>query len=855
MGLFTKSKTDTKRMLKKKSRKNIQNGLQLKRSSSSIDDDDVFANNLNAAAAASESAPKTKSPKKSKFWRLQEEAVGDTVEYIPPPGIRSELEPVDPFASNMSIPHTGAGNNRHPHQQKKKQFMTFQRLDNADDGLVPNQALEVKRTPTNRSRSSNLRPPSNGKDSSAHQKQALPSVDEHQPSVAGVEKRWRLSPTKRNHRVRVDSGDSASFAEYQPPPFALGEKNNSDREAAQFALRSPEPAAASARNKPKKENQMVFLLDVIRHSSSEETFDVRSDEHEEKSPQDINRGIQRSDSGLQSERSGYSAMHSESGFPTASGGHDFQQIIFDPNFHKIEKIAIAKSDAGASDFSDFVKAASQLTKTFSIDMMKRRDSEVADKANPVLPSPWLTRDETKLQGKHSHAERSHASMKKLGPPEQDSASKKALDLAFAVPASLPSQRIKAHVTVFKPSPNGSDSSKQWNLAGMTARAPNPQHDDGGFSVSSTQSSVRSRQEFQAAIRSKARTPLSEQKDPRHHRSQRSMVASETYSLEYSTVSVANATFSNPAHEVHPFAATNSFLSADPFVMASDFNIANFSTDDSDPFHIGEVASEDSAWNVDSKPFQDKKRHSNNPSQHQVKQATSMDDSLIASIRKASSRNENSKDPDGDSRKRDPSPQAVRASCSDSALEYSRDKPSGYGTGPHKNPPKAVPTNAILGSMLFRQTQSIYSAEEDSKSNISVAKRKETSPDDDEGSSSPRDGKVPRSVHADKAAESVVSSVTEEASTFYQKNFGGGSAHWNKQALNVLNHYNVKKTLQVRDTNAHNKFQRHLHSRDEQNSYHSHAKPTPPVTRLVDEPPPVTRRVDERSKSFETEDKK
>jgi hypothetical protein len=176
----------------------------------------------------------------------------------------------------------------------------------------------------------------------------------------------------------------------------------------------------------------------------------------------------------------------------------------------------------------------------------------------------------------------------------------------------------------------------------------------------------------------------------------------------------------------------------------------------------------------------------------LKQSSSMDDVLIASIRRAAQ--EKLHDPDVDPHKPDPSPRGVKQSSSDSALEHSNGRRTiQKAVGPQKNPPKAVPSNAILGSMLFLQTEVPPATER----KLQVAPRQKSRKkyqDDDDGSEHERCSKIPRSVRADDSLRSEVSSITEEASSFCQKNVGGYN-QWSKQAYHVLDHYNVKKMMQ------------------------------------------------------------
>jgi hypothetical protein len=117
-----------------------------------------------------------------------------------------------------------------------------------------------------------------------------------------------------------------------------------------------------------------------------------------------------------------------------------------------------------------------------------------------------------------------------------------------------------------------------------------------------------------------------------------------------------------------------------------------------------------------------------------------------------------------------SPREVR---SDTQISYWEKGSVAYSAGPQKIPPTGVPKNAILASMLFRQT---YPGKAPSKS---PATKKNVDHEDEQ---LPAD--MPPSILTDES-DSTVSSVTEEASSFYQKNFESG---WKYQAQNVLNNY-------------------------------------------------------------------
>jgi hypothetical protein len=938
MGFFGKSKADAHRTLSQGNNRNSGKKLnsrrviQLKESSST--DDDLSIPNGSATAGilvgggtvvAADTAPKWKSPMKSKFWRLQEENAdeGNTVEYVPPPGtqilVPNEQKPfVDRNVRDKEpqkghqLPHVGA---------TKKQYMTFKRLDSMDDvsatqrgeqeanGKRKNQTSSSKTflrlddgvedgsmmhstttsvkygsvastsTAETGSASSRarLRPPPGSK-ATVH----VPVQSTRGNTVSGSkstklqakDSKQHLSSAKKKTNVRpnlqaVDSIDSIStgtYGEYQPPPsFGLTTTSVEQQwvpkgHTSDDKQRAPITAPKDSHNS--------FLMEVIRHSTSDETFDVRTERSRDHQRAMLtgmasHGSLKRSDSGLHSYSGLYSeasqsGIHSESSISEAAaaaqeeGIHDFRQIMFD------NKVAtVTKSDAGSSDFSDFVKAASNLTRNLNNPQKQpttKASSSGTDRrhvsSSRSAPVDALWADGIKRDQGNAHKSRPYnydAMRSKIAqnaeqprsntnhPPIPRPAAKPFIDNAFML---------------------------KWNQQSGNRTGAESLHDDCGASVSSNQSSQKSRHDFQVAMRTKLRTPVSDPKVRR--RSQKSVMTAKTgsdvESMAPSAVSEANATFSNATTT-----ATNHFAKTvapasnnhhDPFLAASDFSVTIFGTDDVDPFNIGgpllaASSSGDSTWDVNANPFPD--WNSSKPSskpvakqistpQLQVAKAASMDDGLIAAIRSASAKIVRPLDPGVEESKRDPSPRAVQPSRSDSVLEYKRPK-KGYGAATHKHPPKAVPSNAILGSMLFRQTESIHSSDDNVNSKESVLPRKSSRMDDDNETRDER-CKVPRAVDADDGDDSIVSSVTEEASSFYNKSFGGNSAHWNKQAQNVLNHYNVKRTLQSRDTNSYGKVQRSQFLLNSQLAYES--RPPPPW------PPTMTRVEEEHANMFRSE---
>jgi len=306
-------------------------------------------------------------------------------------------------------------------------------------------------------------------------------------------------------------------------------------------------------------------------------------------------------------------------------------------------------------------------------------------------------------------------------------------------------------------------------------------------------------------------------------------------------------------DVDPFQTTqetNTITNPDPFIVPSETlsDVDPFSS--CDPFNSNDNK-DDTFWDPDDNPFksqQQRVHQSSNPqppakqapkanvhpdtskvektetktsSDEEVNQTISMDDGLIDSVRRT-----------------DPTP--VRPSTSDENIEYTRPlkdvssrdrrpmspqknvrtagspKKITSRTGSSTKPSLAVPANAILGSMLFRQTlasqfmesssakkkqqqQSMkplmkksqrekqQQQQEENKEPHSK-KNKIHSDDDVSGDDDDHSYRVPRSVDTkDDEQQSIVSSVTEEASSFYDRSYSSG-AKWNRQVQTMLNQF-------------------------------------------------------------------
>ena len=215
----------------------------------------------------------------------------------------------------------------------------------------------------------------------------------------------------------------------------------------------------------------------------------------------------------------------------------------------------------------------------------------------------------------------------------------------------------------------------------------------------------------------------------------------------------------------------------------------------DPFTVPQSNTvDDSMWDGTFDPFLSGTGRENEQKHSKMTSVASLDEGLIASIRSASAKKTGADPESHSNRQRDPSPRGVMLSSSDSALDKPRGARSGkkYSPGPQRIPPKAIPTNAILGSMLFRSTQPSNSTE--STKSSSLRDRCSNTDQPDEARDEKDKFSVPQSVMAARDdSESIVSSVTEEASSFYQKSFGGSHRSWNKQAHDLVSHYGVHRS--------------------------------------------------------------
>lgn len=779
MGLFSpKPKREAKPILKKTKKK--QHGLQQKGSSSTTSDE-------NFSPKRCVRQTKRTPPPKQKFWKLHEDLSTEMPEYVPPsdgdfPALDSG--PVDPFATCSPLPK--------PISFRKKQTNTFQRLDSIDDTSMQ-ELVEEARASDGYQRSS------------SRKKNRLPAVKER----SGVRKKKTPNQKKKATPKRVLRGtkllkvksrdDSTSSsggnAGYRPPTFSL------DIPKTETTPKKTKPQGSS------KKEFNSFMQDDIQQSFSDDTFDVRSDRAETgptihlTGPSDAS--VLTNDTALLTQSSD---LHSDNGFPTSMGGQNFKQIVFDENFKTIEKVDEKKSDPGTSDFSDFVKAASQLTKTLSkrdiqATPTKTQAPSMSNSVKKKTPLKWPKLDPSRLRDTPSYCTpqrgRTTTTASSSGNLESsDWTESDQFQSGSVAPTSLPSRRTM-HPSD-KP-PIVDENPPTWYGVSTQAR-----HEGGAsFSVVSNQSSQLRRKDFHAAIQSKSRSPVAVRSEPRrrlYRQLDGSVGGSSGMSLANASFSEAN--FSTSNEPVKAPARVNARESIDPFRIGSD-----------------QQKIDDNAWNANNMD------HFSNLKQKDSKSITekssSVDDGLIQSIRMASSR-DTSKGVDPETEKRDPSPKAVKISCSDTSLDYNRKIPQSYSPGPQKVPPKAVPTNAILGSMLFRQTLTTASANSSQnnsqQSNKFTLKSTSTNKNDygparDDGSNISR-SPIPQSVVANSETDTIVSSVTEQASAFYNKNLGGRN-NWSKQAQSILQNYNARKSHQHRDVNAKPSYRTYLSANEEE----------------------------------------
>jgi hypothetical protein len=330
MGLFRSSgaaaakKAERHKVLINK--KKSSGSIDLKASSSSDDHDDE------GGGGAGEQQCKVAS--KPKFWRLHEELVGE--DHRKP----NHLEPPPPpstFSSSTVAPKEAP--QRIKKTPRKKQ--NFQKLESVDEKVAsvntPSKKDAIKKTPTKSSKKikrANL---------PLH---ALPSLDE-QSEGQGLAADSTLQRQRIKTSTSVDSATTASIAEYQPPPAFLAAHPIQETAAKQQQHRHQHhhqhhPTATKSStvvsmagvvvDKKSSRQFQSFMHDRIAASFSDDTLDNNN-----------NGGGGGMTTIPTTNSDAASGLYSESGFPTSQGGHKFQQIVFDHQFHQIEKVKAAKS--------------------------------------------------------------------------------------------------------------------------------------------------------------------------------------------------------------------------------------------------------------------------------------------------------------------------------------------------------------------------------------------------------------------------------------------------------------------------------------------------------------------------------
>jgi len=910
-------------------------------------------------------------PKKTSFRKL-EEFEFEAVSYIPPPDFNPSFGPA-PSASSRSDKKSA---NKMERTHLKSEFAMFERFDSRSSAAgedhdssfspyQPSPSQQPKTTTVPKSKTTTSTPlhnnsiKTNGKTRSitpGKKRNALVSSSGHQLPKNKKTPAFHLSseylPTRispRKHKSRnkqlelVGSTDSSSICEYEPPPFLVEHKQVLSPKAT-FHFFEPEPMTdvseqvgahcteaekddknkepaqsfvnKNTSKKPKKkiangnsyQNETV-VPEIDTQSSGEETFDVRSWKSSPFERKDVL--VEQDSSSPNSNASGVSSIASPKGSDST-----FRQIVFNESLDKIEQVAVAKSDNGASDFSDFVKAAAKLTQSFSKDLHNKRPA-VADankgsierspaKAKAALAAKnkkWPALKDAKgkdtpsniLQQQQQQQQQSTTSNNFLQPKKQpllpatkliaskDEAPSIAPPSASKLVASKKGATCVAHDSAAK-SVSSKEEEKVKFIPASSGVKPGPTNDEipfvapsslpwcrmkqykgiaessmtdskegsDGFSISSSQSSLpsKNRQVLREAIRAKAKTPLVQRSEPRSEKknvqpqSPGALKSVDTGSM-MGDCSVSNETFSKFPVMNDPFQSSKqnkNEIEEDPFKILDESIPDDDPFATTDPFHVAER--ENTFWDpTDDRFFQQKskvsqpiaKQNDAAANKGSVKQTVSMDDGLIESIRKASTK---ATDPETDSRKRDPSPTTVRPSNSDGNIPYSSieskkedcTQPTASTVeprpaSPEKNvtkagsstkPSMALPANAILGSMLFRQTLATQFMDSSSATkkqqqqqlqdenrtlpleNQQQAKESKSQASKSSLYSDEHSSQVPKSVDTNDGDQSIVSSVTQEASSFYERSYGGSSgAKWNRQVQNMLNQFNARQALQSR----------------------------------------------------------
>ena len=649
---------------------------------------------------------RTKSKKTLKFARLLDRGPSPSSNYVPPAGFFLDPVATDDGSTNKKKKKKSKGFMQHSpivvidskgRVHKKKTPLSvpqrlvvtqdFQRIESVDSEITDSSSAgRFSYQPPGKL---SILPAPSSPVSKKKTKQTMPK---------SAPRRLMKKEFQRVKSADSDSGGTSSTTrstnEYQPPNFdiSLPSTNNDYNSVGEFDVRSNTHSLASlsrtSRSKGYRRQSLPGSLQILKPVSSNKQNPKKKEED-----------------GLEFGQ---------------EDGPEFRQFVFDSKFKKIEKVTVAKSDAGASDFSDFVEAAARLNQKLAA----------------------------------SRCDRSQVSAK-----------------------SHSSQQPKKKTTLRPPTPTeNTDPSPRSQVSILLEKEKEAKQ----FPVFSAMNLALSQQLYA----------------PLKTNSTVSSVVSNAGATITSSVEAANA----PVQTVEVFSENNN----------KDIPFPSLSEDESDPFKSAGwlTGSHDSAWMIPPPPPPPPQQRTNGTKKTAPrKTSSSVDpDALILSIMKAASRESDS------TKKPDPSPTRIHMTSSDSLLQglqlstisstkqliqptnVPESKSDGAlepnSIGPQKKPPKGLPSNAILGSMLFRQT---FSDESDSQYG---SKENDNHQNDDDKSAIP--GKVPPNIQAEDKAESTVSSVTEEASSFAENAFDGNQSGWNKQAHNVLDQWRKVQELKSRE---------------------------------------------------------
>jgi hypothetical protein len=572
----------------------------------------------------------------------------------------------------------------------------------------------------------------------------------------------------------------------------------------------------------------------IEPKGSDQTFDIRDDDTV----------------------TNFEAEHSESNFEAEH--NDFSQFVFDEAFNTLGTVVVSKSDPGSNDAAENAKnvskilaAAGDLHKAYldensgdTRNVRNGRNLSViknvfrsAQKPKAVKPTSLVPpKSDSKLHYTDFSDSRSHGmSMNSAQENNLGTAEPKALFSPLSE-SSIKNQsrdeerdrfHAKASQTLLSPQKNACRPTVMGTRAMKAASDDDLSHDQFGSLASRSfahpQKSTGRPSIMETSIK-KTSIHDDQSHDQFHSLASRSFAHSQKSAVRppktimtsdqsfASNMSMANATIMtlDEFTQDHPF-----------FTKSGNDNTYDGVFMDKDPF------GQTTYWGGDMDPFSQSRDSEKESSTGKSSDA----ESLIDSIKRSASRVR--QDPEENSHKPDPSPRGVQKSSSDSHVSYwekgavaytgfvgpppppppprkvepkpTSPEPSprevssdtqisywekgsvAYSVGPQKAAPTGVPKNAILASMLFRKT---YPGKMPSKPPAS----KEIEDHEDHDEQVPD---VPPSILTDESADSTVSSVTEEASSFYQKNFQSG---WKTQAHNVLNNYhNARKVRSHKDS--------------------------------------------------------